>query len=103
MPTVIATIWPWPEHRQDVVDAFRAVVPTVHGEDGCELYALHEAADRLVMVEQWTSDEALQAHLAGPVLVELDARLDGKTVRPADIVIVSPVPLGDPVKGTLVR
>lgn len=103
MPTVIATIWPKPEHRQDVLDVFREVVPKVHGEDGCELYALHEADDRLVMVERWTSDEALRAHLAGPALVELDARLDGKTVRSADIVFVSPVPVGDPGKGALVR
>ncbi|MQA03779.1 MAG: antibiotic biosynthesis monooxygenase [Streptosporangiales bacterium] len=102
MPTVVATIWPKAEHRQAVVDVFRAVVPKVHEEDGCELYALHEADDRLVLVEQWTSGDALQAHLDGPTIVELNAGLNGRTERQADVVIMSPVPLGDPGKGVVV-
>jgi quinol monooxygenase YgiN len=56
---VVATAIPAPGHRDEVVAAFEKVIPTVHAEDeGCELYALHEGEDRLVMVEKWTSLEA---------------------------------------------
>ena len=52
---VVATIVPEPEHRDEVIAAFRHTITQVHGEDGCELYALHEAPDRLIVVEKWAN------------------------------------------------
>lgn len=101
MPVVIATLWPKDERRDEVASILYECIPAVHMEDGCELYALHEADDRLVIVESWTSDEQLEAHRDGEVLADLDARLDSLMQRPADIVIAEPVVAGEPDKGVL--
>jgi quinol monooxygenase YgiN len=99
---VVATIHPLPEHRDEVVAAFEAAVARVHAEDtGCELYALHEGQDRLVMVEKWASEEALAAHSKSAALEELNGRLDGKLAGPTDIQVLQPHPAGTAQQGTL--
>jgi len=35
---VVATIRPLPEHRDEVLAAFRDTIPAVHREPGCILY-----------------------------------------------------------------
>lgn len=92
---VIATIRPLPGHREDVVAAFSQAVAAVHGEDGCELYALNEAADRLIMIEKRASQEALDRHAGGPNLAALGPKLAGAP----EVVVARPVPAGDPAKG----
>ena len=43
---IVATAFPVPEHRDDVITAFEAAEEKVHAsEDGCLLYALHEGPD----------------------------------------------------------
>ena len=77
-------------------------VEQVHGEDGCELYALHRDDDRLVMIERWASPAALQTHsTASPALQKLNADLDGKLAAPLDVVVLEPVLGGDLAKGQL--
>jgi quinol monooxygenase YgiN len=98
---VVATIRPLPDHRDEVIEALRSAVGQVHGEDGCELYALHEAPDRLVMVEKWASREALAVHGKGPALVSLGQALAGKVAGPSDVIVLDPVPAGESAKGTL--
>jgi quinol monooxygenase YgiN len=98
---VIATIWPLPEHRDEVLEAFSKVVGQVHAEDGCEFYALHQAADRLVMVERWASAEALAVHGRGAALAALHPALEGRLAGPTEVVVLDAVPAGDPVKGQL--
>jgi quinol monooxygenase YgiN len=98
---VVATIVPVPEHRDEVIAAFTAAIARVHAEDGCELYALHEGEDRLVMVEKWASQEALDTHSAGPALREMGAQLKGKTVGRLDIQVLTPHPAGAADKGIL--
>ena len=40
---VVATAFPSPEHRAEVIAAFEAAIAQVHDEEpGCELYALQE-------------------------------------------------------------
>lgn len=96
---VIATIRPLPGHREDVVAAFSQAVAAVHGEDGCELYALNEAADRLIMIEKRASQEALDRHAGGPNLAALGPKLAGKLAGAPEVVVARPVPAGDPAKG----
>jgi quinol monooxygenase YgiN len=99
---VVATIYPVHERRADVVAAFEAAVARVHAEDeGCELYALHEGKNRLVMIEKWTSSEALAAHAHGPALVELNARIDGLLAGPTDVQVLEPRPAGTDAQGVL--
>jgi quinol monooxygenase YgiN len=99
---VVATIKPKPEYRDDVLAAMKQAIELVHDEDGCELYALHRSDDRLVMIERWTSPEALQTHSTdSPGLQQLNQALAGKLEGPLDVVRLDPVPAGDDTKGRL--
>jgi quinol monooxygenase YgiN len=99
---VVATIHPVPEHRDEVIATFVQIIAKVHAEDdGCELYALHEGGDRLVMVEKWSSAEALDAHSRGPALAELNKELAGKVAGDIDVQVLQPHPAGTPQQGTL--
>ncbi|WP_198588277.1 putative quinol monooxygenase [Geodermatophilus chilensis] len=99
---VVATITPQPEHAQAVREAVLAAVPQVHGEDGCQRYALHEARDgSLVMIEQWASPEALAAHGKGEPFTELSRQLEGKLAGAPALQVLQPLPTGDDGKGTL--
>ncbi len=61
---VIATFHPHPGKRDAVRAALEAVIPDVHEEPGCELYALHEETEgRLILIEKWTTRELWQEHL----------------------------------------
>ena len=97
---VVATIIPLPEYRDEVIATITETVAKVHEEDGCELYALHQADDRL-MVEKWASSEALRAHSKGAALAAQAPRLAGKLAGPAEVIVLQAVPAGDPPKGEL--
>ena len=98
---VVATIKPLPEHRDEVIAVFTETIARVHAEDGCELYALQQAGDRLIMIEKWASQAALDAHSRGAALAGLNPRLAGKVAGPAEVIVLHPVPAGDPAKGQL--
>lgn len=99
---VVATVYPLPKHRDEVTAAFVDTIARVHAQDaGCELYALHEGGDRLVMVEKWASEAALSAHGRGPALAELNGRIDGKLERAVDVQVLRPHPAGTAEQGTV--
>jgi quinol monooxygenase YgiN len=98
---VVATIHPIPEHRDEVAAAFTDTVARVHAEDGCQLYALHDGEDRLVMIEKWASEEALAVHGRGPALVDLNARIAGKYLGEIDVQVLRPHHAGTAQQGTL--
>jgi quinol monooxygenase YgiN len=78
------------------------VIADVHAhDDGCLLYALNEGDDRLVMVEKWTSAEALAEHSRGPALAELNEALNGRLEGDLDVQVLRPHPAGTPDQGTV--
>jgi quinol monooxygenase YgiN len=97
----IVTAFPIPEHREEVVAAFEAAIPRVHEEPGVEVYALHEGPDRLVMIEEYASQEARAEHLKGAALADLRSALDGKLSGAMDVQVLVPRPAGDAAKGAL--
>jgi quinol monooxygenase YgiN len=103
MPVVVvATIRPLPDRRAEVIAALEAVIARVHAEDdGCLLYALHEGRDRLVMVEKWSTAEALAVHGRGAAIAELTKALDGLVEGATDVQVLQPHPAGTPEQGTL--
>jgi quinol monooxygenase YgiN len=103
MPVLVATFHPRPEHRDEVIAALKVAIAQVHEEPGCHLYALHEAPGALVLIEDWESDEALAVHGAAPALAELGKRLDGTLEGRPELVVLAPIPAGDPVRGQLRR
>jgi quinol monooxygenase YgiN len=98
---VVATIVPLAEHRDEVIAAFKETIKQVHDEDGCELYALNEAADRLIMIEKWASPEALRTHSKGAALAALNPRLAGKLAGAPEVIVLQQVAAGDAAKGTV--
>jgi quinol monooxygenase YgiN len=99
---VVATIHPLPEHRDEVIAVFEETIARVHAEDeGCELYALHEVDDRLVMIEKWTSADALAAHSRGPALTDAGPRLAGKVAGAPTVEVLQPHPSGTAALGAL--
>ncbi len=72
--------------RDQILDAFRANVPTVHAEDGCIEYGATVDADGVggfqtkfgddtfVVIEKWESLDALKAHAAAPHMAAYAAK-----------------------------
>ena len=100
---IVATAMPVPEFRAEVIEAFEAAAETVHAsEDGCLLYALHEGPDgRLVMIEKYADQAAVDAHLKGDGLAALSAAIKGKLAAPMDVQLLAPHTAGSPDKGAL--
>ncbi len=100
---IVATAFPAPEYRDEVIAAFEVAQRQVHAtEDGTLRYALHEGADgRLVMIEKYTDEAAVAAHQRGEGLASLRAALDGKLSAPVDVQVLTPRPAGSADKGTL--
>jgi quinol monooxygenase YgiN len=99
---VVATIVPIPEHRAAVIAAFEEAIPAVHADDaGCELYALHEGEERLMMIEKWASPEALETHSHGAALTALAAQLDGLLSSPPDVQVLTAHPVGTAAQGAV--
>jgi quinol monooxygenase YgiN len=98
---VVATAFPVPEHRAEVVAAFEAAITRVHDEPGVELYALYEAPDRLVMIEKYESEQARSEHRKGAALADLRSALEGKLSCDLDAQVLVPHPAGNAQKGEL--
>ena len=78
------------------------LIPDVHAEPGCEFYALHESTEgHLVFVEAWETRQLWVDHIEGPVVAQMNARLDGLLASPPEVHELIPAPAGDPIRGTV--
>jgi quinol monooxygenase YgiN len=99
---VIGTLRPLPDRRDEVIAVLEDVIPRVHAEDeGCLLYALHTAGEKLILIEKWSSPEALAAHGRGAAIAELGKRLKGMVDGASDIQVLQPHPAGTPGQGSV--
>lgn len=99
---VTAYFYPRQGTRDRVLAALEPAIAGVHEEDGCELYAIHDAPDgSIVMVEKWTSAALLDAHGQGDPVKRLTIALDGLLERPVAVTRLAPIPVGHPAKGAL--
>lgn len=83
---VLAVITAKPGMRDQILEAFRANMPTVHVEAGCVEYGPAVDADgagamqtkfgpdTFVVIEKWDSLEALRAHGASPHMAAYAAK-----------------------------
>lgn len=102
MPVVVvASFTAKPESVDTVREACRAAVDEVHGEPGCQLYALHETNGTFVFVEQWADEEALKTHSTAPAIGKLFGVVGEHLDGAPDIKMLAPVVAGDPAKGQL--
>ena len=102
-PVVVTAIFTPAEGQRDaLVAALTPAIAEVHGEDGCELYAIHDSPDgTIVMLEKWTSAAALDAHAAGEPVVRLNAAIEGLVAAPPIVTRLAPIPAGTPTQGAL--
>jgi quinol monooxygenase YgiN len=101
MPVIVATITPKPDKFDQVEEVLTRLIPEVHTEDGCELYALHRGKDRFVFVEKWRDMAALGAHGGGPNIKTLNEGLKGLVAGAPDIQILEALPAGNTAKGAV--
>ena len=101
---VVATIRAREGQAEALLEAVRRLVEQTHLEAGCLAYAVHEDPNdpqTVVFVERWTSEVALENHRVQPHMRDFgraarDLRDGGPEIR-----VLRPVPIGDPMKGTL--
>jgi quinol monooxygenase YgiN len=99
---VIATIRTAPGHRDELIAAFRELIPAVRAEAGCIEYGtaidlrtpiaaqapIQE--DAVTVVEKWESVSALQVHLVAPHMLAHRERVKA-IVASVDIRVLEPV------------
>jgi len=83
---VVAIITAKPGKREEIMEAFRANMPAVHGEPGCIEYGPATDAEGIggfqtkfgpetfVVLEKWESQDALKAHAAAPHMAAYGAK-----------------------------
>ena len=88
MYTIIGTLTARPETREELTALLAAQVAPTRAEPGCINYDFHvDATDPCVFVfyENWTSQDALDAHMAMPHLQPLISQLDRLLACPVEI------------------
>ncbi|KXK01581.1 MAG: putative monooxygenase [Acidobacteria bacterium OLB17] len=72
----------------ETLDVLKGLIEPTCAETGCIRYELHrntsDPAD-LTFIEEWTDDDALDAHLASEHLMAAQAKLAELLAEPADI------------------
>jgi quinol monooxygenase YgiN len=99
---VIASMSPAEGRWDDVKAALRNAIEQTHAQEPRVLrYAMYAGSERLVMVEKYADEAALEAHTKSPALLELMGVLDGALSAPMDVQVLTSVPAGDPAKGAI--
>ncbi|OOP59225.1 antibiotic biosynthesis monooxygenase [Arthrobacter sp. SRS-W-1-2016] len=103
MPIVVTAVFHPAEGKKDqLVQALQAAIPAVHEEEGCLLYAIHDAADgSITMIEKWTTAELLDAHANGPAVAALEAAVGSFIESPTTVTTMAPIEAGTEVQGLL--
>jgi quinol monooxygenase YgiN len=101
MIRVVAIITAQPGRREELLTAFRALVPLVRAEEGCieyqptvdaEGFGAAQAkmgADAFVVIETWADADALKAHGVAPHMKDYGRRTKDLTASAA-VHILSP-------------
>ena len=99
---VTAVFHPKPGKQQELAEAMRRGIAAVHTEDGCELYAIHDAEDgTITMIEKWSSAEALDTHGDSDEVKILREDVADLVEKPATVTRMTPIPAGTEAQGQL--
>jgi len=82
---VVARVYPKPGRLQEVIGVYAPIVPFVHQEPGCELFALHTDGETVFVVEKWATPADLHAHAAGPAYAQIRAGISNLVEHAADV------------------
>jgi quinol monooxygenase YgiN len=98
--TLIVRITAKPGRAVELESALRDVVAPTHAEPGCIRFALHRLAGNpnvYLLVERWTSKQALEEHLDQPYLKRLLANLQ-EIAEPSEVAEYEMLSAGDTKK-----
>lgn len=99
---VIAIFSPVRGQEDDVREILTRIIPEVHDEEGCELYALHEDTQgRLVFVESWTTRELWEKHKNHSTVESILSLTKPHLSREVEVIEMYSVAAGKPSKGLL--
>jgi quinol monooxygenase YgiN len=98
---VVARVYPKPGLLQRVIDVYAPIVPLVHQEPGCELFALHTDGETVFVVEKWATPADLQGHAAGPAYARIRPGITDLVDHAADVWVLDNLPFGEAAKGTI--
>lgn len=90
---IVATLVVQPEYRQELLEVFQQLVQASRQEAGNISYDLHEALDnanKLVFIEHWKSQAAIDEHNASAHFQAFVKAIDGKTDS-LDIVLMQEI------------
>jgi quinol monooxygenase YgiN len=92
MTVVIADMFGIAGRRSELVDALAGAGRSARGEEGCRRYTVSASIadpDHYVVVEEWRSRAALEAHYASPSFERFQSVLYGLLARPSEVTIHS--------------
>ena len=99
---VTAVFYPKPGRKQELAAAMQRGIAAVHGEQGCELYSIHDAEDgTITMIEKWTSVEELEAHGDSDQVKILREDVADLVEKPGLVTRMTPIPAGTEAQGLL--
>lgn len=99
---VTAIFYPKPGKKQELAEAMHRGIAAVHGENGCEFYAIHDAEDgTITMIEKWSSVEALDTHGDSDEVKILRADVADLVEKPGLVTRMTPIPAGTEAQGQL--
>lgn len=99
---VTAVFTPLPGRRDELVGALRAGIEATHAEEGCLLYAIHDADDgTITMIEKWATRSDLDAHATGEAIAIVQRDTAGLLAGPVAVTTMTPLPVGKADRGVL--
>lgn len=99
---VTAVFHPLPGRKEELATAMQAGIEAVHGEKGCELYAIHDAEDgTITMIEKWTTVEDLDTHGTSDEVEIFRSDIKDLLEKPATVTRMTPLPAGTDAQGRL--
>jgi len=92
--SVVVIIEVIPGKREEQIKAFKKVEPLVLAEEGClqyEMKADQDNENQLIIIERWSSAEALAAHAASPHMVEAGKSNHLFRAKPVEVIKLSDI------------
>ena len=90
MLTIVATLYPKPEHRDAFLAAGREdAISSVRDEPGCvrfEVYENNEDPGQLVLLEWYVDEAAFDAHTKMPHFAAFFQAIKGKSAKPPQVI-----------------
>lgn len=100
---MVVTLTPHPEDFAKVRGLVLEVIPQIHEDPGCLLYAAHDTTNgQLVLIEAWADRDAWLAHFELPAIKRLKKELPPWLAAPASRVEMYGLGVGDPTLGWLI-